>query len=81
MRPCADAHDSGVTVQARELLAIDFDGSIELHFAPELPAAAPASNWIQTAPGRAFICCIRFYGTEIAFYDQTWKPDDLVKVI
>ncbi len=56
------------------------DGSIELHFAPELPDSVPESNWIQTVDGRAFICCIRFYGTEIEFYDQTWKPDDVVKV-
>lgn len=40
----------------------------------------PESNWIQTAPDRALICCIRFYGTEIEFYDQSWKPDDVVKI-
>jgi hypothetical protein len=56
------------------------DGSIELHLAPELPDGVPESNWIQTAPDRALICCIRFYGTEIEFYDQTWKPDDVVKI-
>lgn len=40
----------------------------------------PERNWIQTVDGRAFMPCIRFYGTAIEFYDQAWKPDDLVKV-
>lgn len=57
----------------------DDDGSIRLHFGPELPDGIPASNFIKTIPGRAFLACIRFYGTAIEFYDQTWKPDDLVK--
>jgi hypothetical protein len=56
------------------------DGSIDLHFAPVLPDGVPECNWIQTIPGRAFMCCIRFYGTEAEFYDQTWKPDDVVRV-
>jgi hypothetical protein len=55
------------------------DGSIELHFAPEPPDGIPESNWIQTIPGRAFLCCIRFYGTATEFYDQTYKPDDVIK--
>jgi hypothetical protein len=56
------------------------DGSLDLHFAPELPDGVARSNWIQSAPGRNFICCIRFYGAAIEFYDQTWKPDDVVRV-
>lgn len=55
------------------------DGSIDLHFGPTRPDDVPESNWIKTVDGRAFLCCIRFYGTEIDFYDQTWKPDDVVK--
>ncbi|WP_435608358.1 hypothetical protein [Pseudomonas knackmussii] len=30
--------------------------------------------------GRNFLVALRLYGTEDAFYDQTWKPDDVVKV-
>jgi len=37
-------------------------------------------NWIQTVGGRAFVVVIRLYGTGTAFFDQTWKPDDVVKV-
>jgi hypothetical protein len=27
-----------------------------------------------------FLIALRLYGAEDAFYDQTWKPDDVVKV-
>jgi hypothetical protein len=55
------------------------DGSLDLYFGPTCPAGVPDANWIQTVDGRAFLCCIRFYGTAIEFYDQTWKPDDVAK--
>lgn len=29
---------------------------------------------------RVFLVCIRLYGSSTEFYDQTWKPDDVVKV-
>lgn len=56
------------------------DGSIDLWFAPAKPEAAPASNWIQTVSGRNFLVALRLYGTGVEFFDQTWKPDDVVKV-
>lgn len=56
------------------------DGSIDLYFGPTKPANAPESNWIQTVNGRAFLVALRLYGTGTEFYDQTWKPDDVVKV-
>jgi hypothetical protein len=56
------------------------DGSIDLWFGPEKPADAPESNWIQTVEGRNFLVALRLYGTGVEFFDQTWKPDDLVKV-
>jgi hypothetical protein len=56
------------------------DGSINLFFGPTLPEGAPDSNWIQTVEGRNFLTAVRLYGTGIEFFDQTWKPDDVVKV-
>jgi hypothetical protein len=56
------------------------DGSTDLWFGPEKPADAPESNWIQTAPGSNFLVAVRLYGTGAGFFDQTWKPDDVVKV-
>ena len=59
---------------------INEDGSIDIWFAPELPSDVPDSNWIQVVDGRDFLAVIRLYGSGIEFFDQTWKPDDVVKV-
>lgn len=56
------------------------DGSIDLYFGPAKPEGVGEKNWIQTIEGRDFIAVIRLYGADIAFYDQTWKPDDVVKL-
>lgn len=56
------------------------DGSIDIWFGPEKPADAPDTNFIQTDPERNFIATIRLYGTGVDFFDQRWKPDDVVKV-
>jgi len=56
------------------------DGSVELWFAPKKPEGVDEKNWIQSIPGRAQIVAIRLYGAGTEFYDQTWKPDDVVKV-
>lgn len=61
-------------------VATNNDGSIELWFGPQKPADAPESNWIQTVGGRNFIVALRLYGTGVEFFDQSWKPDDVVKV-
>jgi len=61
-------------------VATNSDASVDLVFAPEKPADVPASNWIQTVGGRNFLVALRLYGTGVEFYDQTWKPDDVVKV-
>ncbi|MFJ9174015.1 DUF1254 domain-containing protein [Streptomyces sp. NPDC102360] len=55
------------------------DGSIDVWFGPRRPEGAAESAFIQTIPGRNFVVCLRLYGTESAFYDQTWRPDDLVR--
>lgn len=56
------------------------DGSIDIWFGPQKPDGVTDHAFIQTVPGRNFVACLRLYGAEDAFYDQTWKPDDLVKV-
>src|SRR5262245_38194033 len=56
------------------------DGSIEIWFGPEKPKDVVDAAFIKTIPGRDFLVALRLYGTELPFYDQTWKPDDVVKV-
>ncbi len=56
------------------------DGSVDLYFSPTKAASVNEKNWIQTLNGRAFLVAIRLYGSATEFFDQTWKPDDVVKV-
>jgi hypothetical protein len=56
------------------------DGSIDLWFGPSKPAEAADTNFIQTVNGRNFLAAVRLYGTGVEFFDQSWKPDDVVKV-
>jgi len=60
--------------------AYNTDGSIDLYFGPTKPPDIDEKNWIQTLSGKAFMVALRLYGSGTAFFDQTWKPDDLVKV-
>jgi hypothetical protein len=60
-------------------VATNSDGSVDLWFGPSKPAAAAEPNWIQTVSGRNFLVALRLYGTGVEFFDQTWKPDDVVK--
>jgi hypothetical protein len=61
-------------------VASNSDGSVDLWFGPSKHADAPESNFIQTVSGRNFLATVRLYGTGVEFFDQTWKPDDVVKV-
>jgi hypothetical protein len=79
----------GTMVEAPQLMpsingfnkvATNSDGSVDLWFGPTKPTGAPDSNWIQTVGGRNFLVALRLYGTGVEFFDQTWKPDDVVKV-
>jgi hypothetical protein len=35
---------------------------------------------IGTTIGSIRLVALRLYGTGVEFYDQSWKPDDVVKV-
>ena len=61
-------------------VATNQDGSVDLWFGPSKPAEAPASNWIQTVSRRNFPGSAAPLRYRRGFFDQTWKPDDVVKV-
>jgi hypothetical protein len=61
-------------------VATNTDHSVDLWFSPEKPSDVQASNWIQTVGGRNFLVALRLYGTGVEFFDQTWKPDDVIKI-
>src|SRR5262249_49129440 len=55
------------------------DGSIDIYFGSEMPTSKER-NWIQTVPGKGWFALFRFYGPLEAFFDKTWKPDDIIEV-
>jgi hypothetical protein len=55
------------------------DGSVDVYFGPEAPKDKNA-NWIKTVPGKGWFGAIRLYSPTKAFFDQTWKPDNIKKV-
>lgn len=59
---------------------INGDGSVDLYVGPTQPDGVGDKNWIQTVDGRDSMTVIRLYGTGTDFFDQTWKPDDVVRV-
>ena len=64
----------------RDDLLVGPDGSVELHFAPELPEGVPEDNWIQTVHGKGWFAILRLYGPLEAWFDQSWKPGDIERV-
>lgn len=55
------------------------DGSTDIYFAPEAPAGKE-SNWIQTIPGKGFLAVVRLYGPLESWFDQTWRPSEIIKI-
>ena len=60
-------------------VATNTDGSIDLYFGPQKPANVADSNYPERLRPR-LPPRLRLYGTGVEFYDQSWKPDDVVKV-
>jgi hypothetical protein len=58
--------------------AMNPDGSYDFYFGPKSPGGG--KNWIATIPDKGFFPLFRLYGPGKSFFDQTWKPDDVVKV-
>ena len=55
------------------------DGSVDIYFGPEAPEGYE-NNWIKTIPGEGWEILMRLYGPLEPYFDQTWKPNDIVKV-
>jgi hypothetical protein len=57
---------------------VNADGSIDIVFGPD--AAGEKSNWIRTVPGRGWFPIFRFYSPTEAFFDKTWKLEDIAAI-
>ena len=54
------------------------DGSTDIYFGPTSPGEG--KNWLATIPDKGWFTLFRLYGPKKAYFDQTWKPDDIVKM-
>ena len=52
------------------------DGSVDIYLGPQAPKGRE-KNWIKTVPGKGWFTYLRFYSPTEAFFNQTWKPDDI----
>jgi hypothetical protein len=55
------------------------DGSVDLYFGPKAPKGME-SNWVKTIPGKGFFLYFRLYGPKKAFFDRSWKLNNLQKI-
>jgi hypothetical protein len=55
------------------------DGSVDIYFGPQAPKGKE-KNWIETVRGKGWFTYLRFYSPTEAFFNQTWKPDDIVEM-
>jgi hypothetical protein len=55
------------------------DGSVDITFGPKAPAGRE-TNWIYTAPGRAWFAGFRLYDPDKPFFDKAWVLPDLEPV-
>lgn len=66
-----------VELGSRSDVAKNPDGSVDFHFGPQPPKDAPQSNWIPTAPGRAWFTYFRLYAPLQPYFDASWKLPDI----
>lgn len=56
---------------------INDDGSVDISFGPDAPTGQD-KNWIKTIPGKGWFTLLRFYSPLQPFFDQTWRPNDII---
>jgi hypothetical protein len=54
------------------------DGTTDIYFGPKSPGEG--KNWLATIPSKGWFTLFRLYGPQKAFFDQTWKLNDIEKV-
>jgi hypothetical protein len=55
------------------------DGSVDVYFGPKAPKGKE-TNWLPTVPGKKFFLIFRFYGPKPAFFNKSWKLNDVEKL-
>ena len=78
-RALVDNGEPFPSVASNQKVSYNADGSADVYLGPEAPEDKNA-NWIKTVPGRGYFAGIRLYSPTEAFFEQTWRPDNIVKV-
>lgn len=66
-------------VASNQDITVNKDGSVDIYFGPTEPKVENA-NWIKTVPGRGYMGGMRLFSPTQAYFDQTWRPDNIIKV-
>jgi hypothetical protein len=72
-----DTNKAGVS--PHDKLQVNPDGAIDVYFGPSAPAGKE-SNWIKTLPGKGWFAYFRWYGPTEAFFNKSWKLEDIAQV-
>jgi hypothetical protein len=72
-----DQKDGGVD-GLKKGLRTNKDGTTTVHFSPKAPKGWK-SNWVQSNPEKGFNLLFRLYGPTETWFDQSWRPGDLVE--
>jgi len=73
-----DQQSAGIDSNA-ESLAANEDGSYTVYFGPKAPDGEEG-NWVQTMPEKSYNVVLRLYSPLEPWFDQTWRPGDLVPI-
>jgi hypothetical protein len=66
--PSVNSTDKGIVTNT--------DGSVDVWFAPTLPAGVNKANWAQTIPGKGWNVIFRLYGPLEPWFDKSWRPGE-----
>lgn len=57
-------------------VVVNADKSVDIYFGPKAPPGKEG-NWVQTIPGKGFNLLLRLYGPEQAWFDKSWRPNEI----
>ena len=60
-------------------LAQNADGSVDLYFGPTAPQGHE-TNWIPTAPGRAWFTWLRLFAPTESYFERSWELGDITRI-
>ncbi len=67
-------------VSSRTGVVENDDGSVTIHFSPELSKGVDKQDWLQTNVGESWFTYLRFYGPTEAYFDETYPLENIKRV-